>query len=169
MRKDGDLNSYEEYTKKLYEFLELSKKISKDSFKYMHSMRKEILIFGIMMNNYDFDLFIDFLKNRYLGHTYLILDFPIFLNSQQCIQENEIIEIYFCKYLYKNLRVQKLKSYFRESHFDQLIYKYRLFQGTNDFLKLKDPFTNDMINQLINEKCLRISPYNKNYFQNGKE
>ena len=181
LKKDGELNNNEDFCDKLCELLEIGKKYLDGYYqRTLYYLRSEILMLGIVMNKYNFEIYVEFLKDSNNESEFLnkkevqknyefCLPYPIFMtDSKYKYNDDEIIKKYFSKnYSTEFKNIENLKQYFKEESYKQLIFLNKMLEGKENYLKDDNPYSNEITNEIINQKCLNLLPYNKNYFKKG--
>ncbi|KRX08037.1 hypothetical protein PPERSA_06215 [Pseudocohnilembus persalinus] len=150
----------------------------------------EILNFGITINHYDFDLFMEFLKNpieqithctkqqnkKYQERLKVYSNDKFWYNVNKIEpskwkSQNELIETYLIQYYRtnKSKQIQPFEEYFDEVYLNRLLIKAQLFNGETDIQGVSDYFSPQEIYQLNNEKTLKICAFNQHFFEKNQE
>ncbi|CAD8097055.1 unnamed protein product [Paramecium primaurelia] len=147
-------------------------------------IRRELLQFGIEIQFYDFDIFLDYLKNPteiYQNITKQHRDMQNKIRNEfqsnwdgwhgyktdRWMNTNQLIEKYLQKYFESNQDYSILEQYLESYYLKEQRTKCRLYQG-DEVQDLNTYFSNNEIKQMNNSKVLYLCDNNKPYFLHGE-
>ncbi|EAR85110.2 hypothetical protein TTHERM_00530680 (macronuclear) [Tetrahymena thermophila SB210] len=181
----------EEKKKILLQILEFLRKLQFRRLKMEDQILKGLLVLGLQSNEYDFDLFIQYVKEpsfNYINFNekhisiynqrqqQLRVDsdgsfqevLTLFFGLKIDITEKQIIEKFSIKYIQLNETYDILIPYFSEKYLKKQLLKIQLQKGKS-IEKITENFTTEEIKAITDKKCIKICNYNKQLFRSNEE
>ncbi|KAL4440764.1 hypothetical protein ABPG74_013745 [Tetrahymena malaccensis] len=181
----------EEKKKILLQILEFLRKLQFRRLKIEDQILKGLLVLGLQNNEYDFDLFIQYVKEPSFGYqnfnekhnnsskqrqqqlrqdpsesfTELL---TIFFGLKIDITEKQIVEKFSIKYIQLNESYDILIPYFSEKYLKKALLKIQLLKGKS-IEKITENFTTEEIKAITDKKCIKLCNYNKQLFRQNEE
>ncbi|KAL4490234.1 hypothetical protein ABPG72_004273 [Tetrahymena utriculariae] len=181
----------EEKKKILLQILQFLRKLQFRRLKIEEQILKGLLVLGLQSNEYDFDLFIQYVKEPSFNYTnfnekhinaykqrnqQLNSDsvdsfsevLTIFFGLKIDIIEQQIIEKFSIKYIQLKETYDILIPYFSEKYLKKTLLKIQLQKGKS-IEKITENFTSEEIKAITDKKCIKICNYNKQLFRSNEE
>jgi len=147
----------------------------------------EYLNLGIQINVFDFDVFIDYLKNPIRvysqanaqqkelisssGRSYSDESFWRDLsqtNYNHWVNDIDLINIYLENYFKINKKIEPFDEFLESTSLNELFYKVRLYEG-DQINNITEILSVDVLKRLHEEKILTICKFNSEYFESNEE
>ena len=181
--------SYEKKSEKIIKLLKIyewSKKLPHKFNDLTVQLLYEILVIGIEINHYDFELFIEFLRNPKekfafcnSSHEKLIKlnknktdekywEKILNFDAKMSFKSNSLIEYYLIDYFKVNKKIEPFDEFLKSDYLIELLNKVRLYEGEN-ISNINEIFNTVTLKKLQNERVITICHFNKDYFHNKDE
>ena len=145
----------------------------------------EILQIGIEINNFDFDLFVEYLRNpikiypKSNGNNLKLLEqkiqkFETYWNNihnfdiLKWMNHDKLIEAYLEVYFKLENKISPFDEFFDEKYLNELFFKVRLYNG-DQIPNISEILSPETLKNIETEKILSICKFNREYFTNEEE
>ena len=170
---------------KLTKMYEWTKNLSQKFDSLTDQLLYEILQLGIEINHFDFDLFVEYLKNpkkiysnanpkqlnnlqkrnqQYENYWHNVHN----CNVSSWFNDDKLVEVYLEAYFKINKKMSPFDEYLQEKYLNELFYKVKLYEG-EQIPNITEILSANVLKNLQEEKIMSICKFNREYFTSKEE